>query len=303
VTEAVYESLPYDPTAPLTASGNLRRRAAVDIVVQVVAWSAALAAIAMLGWVVISVVLHGLGALSVGFVINNPSGLVGGGIFNSLLGTFEIVMIGALIAVPIGVLTGLYLTEFAGARSRTGRTLKLALDMMQGLPTIVVGLFVFGLIVLPLHKESGFAGAVALAIVMVPLVARSSQEVLLLVPGSLREAADSLGVNRWRAVLGVILPAAVGGILTGAILATARAAGETAPLLVCDSEFAQTTTTVNPFKGVPSVPMFIYQSFDLPISQAITRVWGAAFVLMAFILIANIVARLLLARSRRKMTA
>ena len=103
--------------------------------------------------------------------------------------------------------------------------------MMQGIPTIVVGLFVYGLIVIPQHKESGFAGAIALSIMMLPLIARASQEVLLLVPGSLREAADALGVNRWRTVLTVILPAAVGGIVTGAILAIARAAGETAPLL------------------------------------------------------------------------
>ena len=104
--------------------------------------------------------------------------------------------------------------------------------MMQGLPTIVVGLFVYGLIVVPMHTESGFAGSVALSIVMLPLIARASQEVLLLVPGTLREAADALGVDRWRAVLGVILPSATGGIVTGAILAVARAAGETAPLMI-----------------------------------------------------------------------
>jgi len=155
--------------------------------------------------------------------------------------------------------------------------------------------------VLPFRKEFGLAGSVALAIVMLPLIARSSQEVLLLVPGTLREAADALGVDRWRTVLRVILPAASGGILTGAILAAARAAGETAPVLICDSIFNPTTTNLNPLKGVPNVPMFIYTSFDLPIATALSRVWGAAFVLMAFILIANIVARLLLARSRAKM--
>jgi phosphate transport system permease protein len=169
------------------------------------------------------------------------------------------------------------------------------------LPTIIVGLFVYGLIVIPLHQQSGFAGGIALAIVMLPLMARSSQEVLLLVPGSLREAADALGVNRWRAVVGVILPAAFGGILTGAILATARAAGETAPLLICDSIGFNPGTSLNLFHGVPSVSMFIYTSYDLPLAQAVTRAWGAAFVLMVLILIANVVARLILARSRAKM--
>jgi phosphate transport system permease protein len=140
-----------------------------------------------------------------------------------------------------------------------------------------------------------------LSIVMLPLIARASQEVLLLVPGSLREAADALGVNRWRTVLSVILPAAMGGIVTGAILAIARAAGETAPLLICDSIFNPNATSFNLFRGVPSVPMFIYTSFDLPLAQAVDRVWGAALVLMMFILLANIGARLLLARSRAKM--
>jgi len=291
----------FDPTAPLAPSGNLRRRSLVDRFVQVTATAAALAAVAVLAIVVYGVASRGASSLSLGFVVHNSQGLAGGGIGNFLLGTLEIVAAAAVIAVPIGVLTGLYLTEFAGARSRTGRVLKLTLDMMQGLPTIVVGLFVYGLIVIPLHRESGFAGAVALSIVMLPLMARASQEVLLLVPGSLREAADALGVNRWRTVLTVILPAAIGGLVTGAILAIARAAGETAPLLICDSLFNQTATTFNLFGGVPSVPMFIFQSYDLPLASAVDRVWAAALVLMIFILLANIGARVILARTRAKM--
>ncbi len=291
----------FDPAAPLTPSGNLRRRAVVDRFVQVVATTAALAAVAVLVIVLYGVVARGAAALNLGFVFTNPQGLSSGGIANALLGTLEIVAAAALIALPLGILTGLYLTEFAGPRSRTARILKLALDMMQGLPTIVVGLFVYGLIVIPEHKESGFAGAVALSIVMLPLIARASQEVLLLVPGTLREAADALGVNRWRAVLTVILPVATGGIVTGAILAIARAAGETAPLLICDSLFNPTSTSFNLFHGVPSIPMLIYTSYDLPLANAITRAWGAALVLIIFILFANIGARVVLARSRGKM--
>ena len=295
------ESGLFDPTAPLTPSGNLRRRRVVDGIVQFVATAAALVAVAVLVIITYDVAAHGVSALSLGFVINAPQGLTGGGIVNSLLGTLEIVAAAALIAVPLGILTGLYLTEFAGARSRTGRILKLALDMMQGLPTIVVGLFVYGLIVIPQHRESGFAGAVALSIVMLPLMARASQEVLLLVPGSLREAADALGVNRWRTVLTVILPAAMGGLVTGAILAIARAAGETAPLLICNSIYNPNATTFDLFHGVPSVPMYIYTTFDLPLADAVARTWAAALVLMIFILLANIGARLVLARSRAKM--
>lgn len=291
----------FDPSAPLTPSGNLRRRAVVDRFVQVVATAAALAAVAVLVIVVYDVTARGLSALSLGFVVHNSQGLAAGGIANALLGTLEIVAAAAVIAVPLGILTGLYLTEFAGARSRTARILKLSLDMMQGLPTIVVGLFVYGLIVIPQHRESGFAGAVALSIVMLPLTARASQEVLLLVPGSLREAADALGVSRWRTVLTVILPAAIGGLVTGAILAIARAAGETAPLLICDQIYNPSATSFDLFHGVPSVPMFIYTSYDLPLTQAVARTWAAALVLMIFILLANIGARVILARSRGKM--
>jgi phosphate transport system permease protein len=292
-----------DWTGPLIASGNLRRRAAVNRVVEVGASFAAVIGVAMLVIVVAGVVSHGASALSFNFVTQNTVGVLGGGIANALIGTGVIVALAALIAVPIGILTALYLTEFAGARSRFARALRLALDLMQGLPTIVVGLFVYGLIVIPERKETGFAGSVALAIVMLPLVARSSQEVLLLVPGSLREAADALGVERWRAVRGMILPTAMGGIATGAILAIARAAGETAPLLVCDSLFASNVTQVNPVgHGVPSIPMYILTVFNnATTSESLSGAWGAAFVLLTLILIANVVARVLLARNRARM--
>ncbi len=293
----------FDPTAPLIATGNLRRRSIVSRLVDILASCAALIAVAMLVVVVFAVFKRGLSVLSFSFIFTDPTGLASGGIFNSLIGTAELVAFGAVIAVPIGVLTGLYLTEFAGPRSRTAGLLKLALDLLQGLPTVIVGLFIYGLIVIPQHHESGFAGSVALSIVMLPLIARSSQEVLLLVPGSLREAADALGVARWRTVVGVIVPAALGGIITGAILSIARAAGETAPLLFVNALFDPTKTQLNPFgHGVPSVPMLILNTSDLAIPDAFARAWGAAFLLLTFILVANVAARMLLARSRRKMS-
>jgi phosphate transport system permease protein len=295
---------PPDPTAPLTASGNLRRRAAVSRFVGVAASAAAVFAVALLGSVAYTVVSKGLPALSLAFLTTNPAGLAGGGIANALIGTALIVTFGALIAVPVGILTGLYLTEFAGPRSRSARALRLVLDLLQGLPTIIVGVVVFGLLVATTHVESGFAGSVALAIVMLPLIARASQEVLLLVPGSLREAADALGVDRWRAVLGVILPAAMGGIATGAILSIARAAGETAPLLFVDSIYNPTSTQLDLFgHGVPSIPIYIFTTYDLPAQSALTSAWGAALVLLAGILVANVAARVLLARTRAKMSA
>jgi phosphate transport system permease protein len=295
------ESGLFDPTTPLTPSGNLRRRLVADWLVRLAATAAALAAVAILAIIVYDVIVRGASSLSLDFVIQTPQGLAGGGIFNSLAGTLLVVALGAVIALPLGVLTGLYLTEFAGPRSRTASLLKLALDVMQGLPTIVVALFVYGLLVIPEKRESGLAASLALAIIMLPLMARASQEVLLLVPNTLREAADALGVNRWRTVLTVILPSAIGGIATGAILAIARAAGETAPVLILNSLYTQDSTTFNIFHGVPTVPMLIYSSVDLPIPQAVARAWGAALVLMALILLANVVARVMLARTRAKM--
>jgi phosphate transport system permease protein len=298
---ALEEGRLFDPTSPLTATGNLRRRDTVNRAVEAATIAAALIAVAMLAIVVIGVIRRGAAALSFGFVTKVPQGLAGGGIVNYLLGTIVIVAFAAVISIPIGVLTGLYLTEFAGPRSRARRALAVVLDVLQGVPTIVVGLFVYGLIVATSHP-TGWAGSVALAIVMLPLVARSSQEVLLLVPGALREAADALGVDRWRTVLGVILPSAAGGILTGAILATARATGETAPLLICDSVFDPNSVQLNIFThGVASVPMLILTTSDLAVPEAFQRAWGAAVVLLVIVLLANILARVLLARSRAKM--
>lgn len=296
-----HPSLP-DPTAPLTASGNLRRRAAVSRAFDISATASALLAVALLLNVAYTVIHKGAPAISLAFLTQNSHGLAGGGIANALLGTIEIVMLAAVIALPVGILTGLYLTEFARPTSRAASALKLVLDLLQGLPTVIAGVVVYGLIVSAEHKMTGFAGALALAIVMLPLIARSSQEVLLLVPGSLREAADALGVERWRTVLGVILPTAAGGIATGAILSIARAGGETAPLLIVNGIFNPTATQLMPFgNGVPSIPMFIWTTYDLPAQSALTMAWGAALVLLTFILAANIGARVLLARSRAKM--
>jgi phosphate transport system permease protein len=297
---AALDSAPlYDPTAPLTPTGNLGRRERVSRFVQVAATTAALFAVALLIDVVYEVAHRGAGALSLDFLTKSETN---GGIANALIGTLVIVALAALIAVPIAVLTGIYLTEFAARGSVVARALKLVLDLLQGLPTIIVGVVVYGLIVVAEGKMTGFAASIALSIVMLPLIARASQEVLLLVPGNLREAADSLGVERWRAVIGVILPAAIGGIATGAILSIARAAGETAPLLLTDSIFNPSVTQLSPFgHGVPNIPIYIWTTYDLPSPEALTRAWGAAFVLLVFILLANIGARLLLARSRAKM--
>jgi phosphate transport system permease protein len=288
----------YDPNSPLTATGNLARRERVSRVVGVLAVASAVIAIAVLVIMIYTVVKHGVSAISWSFLTTNNGGA---GVAAPIVGTIMIVVVATVIATPIGVLTAVFLTEFAGRGSLLGRVLTRALNLLQSLPTIVVGVFVFGLLVSG-GAQSGIAGSVGLAIVMLPLIARSSQEVLLRVPNILREAGDALGVDRWRTILTVILPTAAGGILTGTILAVARAAGETAPLLLCDSLFdpSAATTTANVFHVVPNIPITIFILSESPNPDDVTKAWGLALVLVTVILIANIGARVLLARSRRR---
>jgi phosphate transport system permease protein len=285
-----------DPTAPLTPSGNLRRR---ELVSRLAEWSATIAAVIAVGVlaiVVITVVSRGASALSLDFLIMGAPD----GIGPMLVGTGIIVAIATMIAMPIGVLIALFLAEYAGKRS--GGAIRLTLDLMNGLPSIIIGLFVFALLVN--HKQqSGIAASVALAIIMVPLIARGTQEVLGLVPENLREAADALGVSRWRAVLGIVLPSAMGGIATTTVLSVARAAGETAPLIFATSNFDPAKYSLNPFESLPNVPVRVFQLSEEANPEAVTEAWGLSLVLISLILFASLGARALLARNKRKMTS
>jgi len=285
-----------DPTAPLTPSGNLRRRQLVSRAAELAATAAAIVAVGALAIVVYTVVARGASAIDLDFIFTGyPTG-----VGPMLLGTLVIALVATLMAMPVGVLIALYLTEYAGARG-TG-ALKLTLDLLNGLPSIILGLFVFALLVD--HKQqSGFAGAVALAIIELPLIARGSQEVLQLVPQSLREASDALGVARWRSVLTVVLPTALGGIVTATVLAVARAAGETAPLILATSVFDPKHFSVNPFEAMPNVPVWIYKLSEEGNPEGFTEAWGMSLLLVSFILFASLGARALLARSKRKLSS
>lgn len=286
-----------DPTAPLTPSGNLRRRQVVSKLAEYTATAAAVAAVAVLGIVIYTVVARGIGAISLDFIFTGePTGVA-----PALVGTMEIVAIATVIAAPLGVLIALFLTEYSS--NRFAGPIRLTLDLMNGLPSIIVGLFIFGLIVKPTAQSSGIAASIALAIIMLPLVARGSIEVLLLVPNAMREASDALGVARWRAVLTVILPAALGGIITSTVLAVARAAGETAPLLLIIPVADYAGISLNPFESLPSIPVKIYSLSEEGNPEGFTEAWGLALILVSFILFASLGARALLARSKRKMVS
>jgi phosphate transport system permease protein len=177
--------------------------------------------------------------------------------------------------------------------------IQLTLDLMNGLPSIIIGVFIFGLLVQG-HAQSGYAGGCALSIVMLPLIARSAQEVLRLVPVAQREGAQALGASRWRTVIGVVLPSALGGILTGTVLAIARAAGETAPLLFACSIYSNSVTT-NPHDALPNIPVqiFIWSESADPADHE--RAWASALVLLLFVLATSLLARAALARTRKKL--
>ncbi|GAA1725947.1 phosphate ABC transporter permease PstA [Streptomyces yatensis] len=215
--------------------------------------------------------------------------LPGGGAYHAIIGTLEQVGLAALIAVPIGLLTAIYLVEYG--RGRLAKAVTFFVDVMTGIPSIVAGLFIlsFWIIILG-FSYSGFAGAMALAILMMPIVVRSTEEMLKLVPDELREASLALGVPKWRTILKVVLPTAIGGITTGVMLAVARIAGESAPIVLL--VFGAAGINNNPFEGAQSsLPYYIYEQWQLGNDASFNRAWAAALVLIAFVMILNLVAR------------
>jgi phosphate transport system permease protein len=284
----------------LKATGRARRRLRTNRIMEAFGTGAALLAVGVLALVVVTVLIRAWPALRWSLFTQTPNlvGGPGGGISSAIVGSALILALATAMALPVGVLAAIYMTEFAPRR--VAGVIQLFLDILNGTPTIVTGIFVYGLLVIG-HLQSAYAGAFALAIVMLPLVARATQEVLLLVPNTLREGSLALGVSRWRTVVGVILPTTLGGILTGTVIAIARAAGETAPLLFTCSIFGpQVSTDVT--HALPNIPVLIFTYSEQPDPSLHQQAWAAALVLMTFILVAGLAARALLARSRRKLT-
>jgi phosphate transport system permease protein len=255
------------------------------------------------------VLFRGLPALNLDFLTKGPNMITetGGGIAPAIVGTFMLVLIASAIAVPIGVLTALYVSEFAPRH--IAAQVRLWVDVLVGFPSIVIGIFVFALAVrvkVPIlgigHHQSAWAAGFALSIIMLPLIARTTMEVLALVPNHLREASYALGVSKWRTVLSIVLPGAFSGILTGTTLAVARAAGETAPLLFTCT-YASTAISWNPSLPVNTIPFTIFSYSESPSPGWHAQAWAAAFLLIAFVLITSLTARILFDRSRRKMTS
>jgi phosphate transport system permease protein len=292
-----------DLTGPRLHHDHLKRRRAVNRLMEGLSWLAAAIAVFILGAVIFSVAKRGLPALNLDLITKDPIPFsltnAPQGLANAFVGTIVIVGLATLMALPVGILVAIYLNEFAPASIRNFVTM--VLDVLNGVPAIVIGIFVFGLFVVG-HGQSGLAGAFALACLMLPLVSRSTMEILALVPNSLREASLGLGIPQWRTTQSIVLPPAIGGILTGTVLAVARVAGETAPLLLVSS-FVGTQTAWNPQHALQTIPVAIFELSESPDPNDHARAWAAALVLLLFILFTSLAARWLANRNRSKLTA
>jgi len=284
---------------------NLPRRKVVNRAMQALSTLAAAIAVAALVLIVYSVAKRGAGALNLDLLTKDPANSfsfgapVKEGLANAFVGSLILVGLATLMTLPVGLLVAIYLVEYAPPPIRTAVTL--VLDVLNGVPAIVIGIFVYGLIVIG-SGQSGWAGAFALACLMLPLLTRSTMEVLLLVPSSLREASLGLGIPRLRTTLSIVLPQTIGGIVTGTVLAVARVAGETAPLLFTSS-LVGTKTSWDPFHALQSVPVAIFELSEQPDPASHQRAWAAALVLLLFILFTSLTARWFATRSRRKLSA
>lgn len=282
--------------SPFLADAHLRRRRLKGRAMEGIAFVATLIAVAVLGLVIVSVAVKGASAINLDFFIHSeePFPLTGGGIANAIVGTALLVALASAMAIPVGILVGLHTSQFAGRR--VAAVIRFGLDILNGVPTIVTGVFIFALMVVD-KQQSAWAGSIALAIIMLPIVARSAHEVLALVPTSLKEASLALGVPRWRTSLRVVVPSAAGGLITGSLLAVARVAGETAPLLLVCSIFAN-SVTANPSVAVASIPVRIFELSESPSPHEHAEAWAAALLLIVVVLLLNVIARTIFARSK-----
>jgi phosphate transport system permease protein len=285
-----------------TLLGTSRSRRVKNNVFTALTWTAFVIALIPLVSVVALVVRKGSARFDLNFLTHSMRGIgprdTDGGAYHAIIGTLEQVGLASLIAIPLGLLAAIYVVEHG--RGRLVPAVRFVTDVMTGVPSIVAGLFVFTFWVLALGQGfSGFAAAMALAILMLPTVVRTTEVVLGLVPDTLREASLALGVSRWKTVVRVVLPAAMSGITTGVVLAIARVTGETAPLLLTALNFDSINT--DPFHGQQAgLPSYVFAQAGQPQKSALDRAWAGALTLLLLVLLLNLVARLIARRTRLK---
>jgi phosphate transport system permease protein len=233
--------------------------------------------------------VQGIAFLNLDFITQaaKPVGEAGGGMRNEILGTLILIALGSIFALPVGLMAGIFLAEFASPKAASA--VRFIADILAGVPSIVVGVFAYAIVVRPLHSYSAFSAGVALAIIMIPIVARTAEESLRLVPNSMREAALALGITRWRSIVGVVIPGAITGIVTGIMLAVARIAGETAPLILTalGSQFG----VQGLLEPIGALPLQIYRYAMSPYSDWQQQAWAGAFILILLVLGISILVR------------
>lgn len=272
-----------------------RRRKTASTVALGLCASLAFVAVGVLALILGFVLVNGINYLNLDFFTHMPTpvGEPGGGVANSIVGSLLIVGIASLIGIPVGVGAGVFLAEYAG--HRLGNVIRFTADVLTGVPSIVVGVFVYGIVVLKMGHFSALAAGIALAIIMLPIMARSSEEMLKLVPRSQREAALALGITRWRTILSVTIPAARRGLVTGGLLAVARAGGETAPLIFTSlgNQLWSLSVTGGP---IDALPLRIWRYGIGPYDEWHQQAWAASFVLVMMVFAISLTARLVLTR-------
>jgi phosphate transport system permease protein len=227
--------------------------------------------------------------------VERPVGIPGAGISNAIVGTAMMVGMASLIAIPVGVISGVYLAEYG--HGRWAGWVRLASDVLVGAPSIALGLFAYAVLVVPLHHYSAISASAALSILMLPVVIRTTESAVGLIPGGLRESGLALGLPRWRVSLQLIVPAAAPGVITGALLAVARAAGETAPLLF--TAFGNNLLKLDPTQAMSALPLIVFRDALTPYKELQDQAWGAALVLVTMVLVINLASRWVLRRQIR----
>ena len=288
-----------------TRRRSVARRRAVDRAVRVAAWLAALFGIFVMGWILVTVVVRGIGAINWDFFTQpTPQDPMqsGGGLANAIVGTIAITLGAALIGIPVGFFGAVYLAEF-GRNGRVATVVRTITNVVLGVPSIIAGMFVYAILVKPLHQYSGFAGSVALAFIMLPVMTRTAEDVLNLVPNELRESSLALGAPRWKATMGVIVRAARPGLVTGAILAVVRVSGETAPLLFTALSSPYWLTGLfgpSGYFGGPTANLTktIYDYATSPYQNWQNLAWGGALLIIVAVLGMNVLTRLVFQRGK-----
>ena len=272
-------------------------RRAVSHAIIVLCGLSVIIALIPLALVLFYVVAQGITSLNLSFFTEMPKpvGEVGGGMANAMVGSIIVTLLGAMFAIPVGIMSGVYAAEYTGTRMASA--VRFAADTLNGVPSIVIGVFIYSIAVLPVRRFSALAGGLALGVMMIPLIMRTTEELLLLVPATLREGALALGATRARAVFTVVVPAALPGILTGILLALARIAGETAPLLFTALNNRFFSTDVRQPISTLTVQVFIYAT--APYQDWHRQAWAGALVLVTMVLICSLLARVATARMEK----